>query len=167
MPGTPAIMPGCTGGLYLNTGTYGTPVWTEQVLVKDVKFGSPWTFAKAQDRSTPIDLYVKAKVDIPIQVVMRADPGAAEYASWVDCHWDRSGFFDALCLNGKATQIGASGVRGPYLVSMGDEPQEIEGVVYDTFDLKPTKDTLGNVPKSALVTDDDGDPLLAYTAITY
>lgn len=167
MPATSEIMAGCAAGLYKNTGTYGTPVWVEITIVKDVKPAFPWDFAEALSRETPVKLYAKTQVDVPLQVVMRADPASVDYALWVEVAGERATYMDLLVLNTKIGVIGGCGVRGPYLLSLTEEPETINETIYSTFDLKPTLDVAGHVPVWALVTDDDDDPLLAFVAIHY
>src|SRR5579872_487475 len=112
MAAIPEIMAGAAGALYVNSGTYNMPVWGEFVTIKDVKPQYPWTYTKSQSRETPVDLYVKTKVDLPVQVVMRADPASSEYTTFVGAHWDRTAIEDLLILNAKKTVVGASGTRG-------------------------------------------------------
>lgn len=144
------LLPGINCGLYLNGGTYGTPVWADQTLAKSAKPGFPWDFAGADWRETPIKLYAKTQVDIGYQVMMRADPASTTYAAWVAAHWSRTQTLDLLILNSRITTEGARGVRGEFLVSISDEAQEIEGIVYTTFDLKPTL-TPNGVPVSVVM----------------
>lgn len=138
-----AIMVGGEAGLYRNTGTYAAPVWAEVVLARDVTPGGGWDFVEASDRQTAIKLYAKTQLDKPHQVVMRADITEAEYASWVECANKRKATFDLLILNQKRTVTGAVGFRGPFLISLTGEPQEIGGVIYSTFELRATRDTAG------------------------
>lgn len=132
------LLPGINGGLYKNTATYNTPTWADQTSVKSAKPGFAWDFAEATNRASPVKLFAKTLVDIAIQVMMRADPGDAVYTAWVNASWSRTTVFDLMVLNSKVSTEGARGVRGEFLISLSDEAQEIEGVVYTTFDLKPT-----------------------------
>lgn len=163
MPAVTQILPGANAGIYENTGTYGTPVWTEQTSVKDVKPQYPWDFADTQSRATPIKLYAKTLIDLPVQVVMRADPADAEYAAWILAHWSRTAVMELLIINSKITTLGAAGTRGEYVVSMSEEPQEIDGTIYATFELRPTL-TANGYPKYAVIAT---GPTPAFTAITY
>lgn len=149
MSAYPMITVGGAAGLYRNTGTQGTPVWSEVVIVRDVTPQNGWDFPEGSTRATPLKLYAKAQVDNPIQVVMRADILDAEYQAWVAAHWSRIAVFDLLVLNAKRTVVGASGWRGPYLVSMTEEAQVIDGVIYSTFELRPTYDTESDIPVTA------------------
>jgi hypothetical protein len=68
----------------------------------------------------------------------------------VDAHWSRTTVLDLLVLNSKITTEGARGIRGEFLVSLTDEPQEIDGIVFSTFELKPTYSANG-YPKSVVM----------------
>lgn len=178
---TVQIMPGPLGGLYRNTTQaladlnatntqFGNPTWTDQLVVKDVKPVYPWDKAEALSRETPLKLYAKTQMDLSFQVVVRADLGNADYIAWVNKAFSRQGTFDLLVLNHKITTPGALGVRGEFLVSMPEEPQEIGGTLYATFDLIPTR-TVNALPKFAMVTSvavgPPAVPTLTFTDITY
>ena len=182
MPGVPAgavsaIMPGATGGIYRNLngaplspyrlpGEYAGPNWGEQVIVKEVKPQFPWDLAESLSRETPVKLYAKAQIDLPIQVVMRADVADGTYNLWVNAAFSRLNTFDLLVLNNKLNVPGALGVRGEYLISMPEEPQPIDGTLYATFELKPTR-TPNGTPLFALVGAGGGGGAVIYTPITY
>jgi hypothetical protein len=101
-------------------------------------------------RESPVKLYAKTIVDLVLSVMMRADPADTVYAAWVDAHWSRTTVLDLLVLNSKITTEGARGIRGEFLVSLTDEPQEIDGIVFSTFELKPTYSANG-YPKSVVM----------------
>lgn len=158
-----AIMVGGAAAMYRNSGSFASPVWEEQTLVRDVTPSGGYDFVEASDRSTPLKLYAKTQIDAPIQVVMRADVTDSEYLLWLVAAQSRKNTLDLLILNGTRTQNGASGWRGPFLVSLTGEPQEIGGVIYSTFELRATRDTDGNVVLAADVT--GGAPV--YNAIAW
>ena len=144
------ILLGIAAGLYRNSGSYGTPTWGAQNIVRSVSPAFPWDFAEAPSRATPVKIYGKTQVDMAIQVMMRADPADANFAAWVVAHWSRTAVLDLLILNAKLTTEGARGVRGEFLVSLSGEPQEIEGSIVATFDIKPTI-TANGLPKSVVM----------------
>ena len=158
-----AIMVGGEAGLYRNSGTYASPVWVEVVLARDVTPSGGWDFVEASDRQTALKLYAKTQIDAPIQVLMRADITNAEYALWVQSANLRKDTLDLLVLNQKRTVTGALGWRGPFLLALTGEPQEIGGVVSSTFELRATRDTDGNYVKVA----ENEAGTLTYTAITF
>lgn len=144
------LLPGINCGLYSNGGTYGSPSWADQTLVKSVKSGKPWDFAEASWRETPVKLFAKTLVDLSLQVMMRSDPASTIFAAWLAAHWSRTTVLDLLILNSKITTEAATGIRGEFLVSLSDDAQELEGIVFTTFDLKPTL-TANGLPKSVIM----------------
>jgi hypothetical protein len=169
-----ALMPGCAAGLYLNAAAgntaYNSPTWLEVTDVKDVKVTLPWDFAESRSRDTPLKLYAKTGQDLSHQIVMRADPADATFQLFIQVAGTRAGvnaIRDLLILDAKQTVIGAVGVRGPFLLSIGDAPQDIDGMIYYTFDLKPTVDLYSNLPVLALVSNNNNNAVVTYTSITY
>ena len=144
------LLPGINCGLYKNSATYATPTWVDQTLAKSAKPGFPWDFAEASWRETPVKLYAKTLVDLSYQVLMRSDPASTIFTAWVAAHWSRTGVLDLLILDSKITTEGATGVRGEFLVSISDAAQEIDNIVYTTFDLKPTYSANG-FPQSVVM----------------
>lgn len=159
-----AIMVGGEAGVYRNTGTAASPVWVEATEVRDVTPSGGYDFVEASDRETALKLYAKTQLDKPIQVVMRADATNQEYLTWLGAAFSRKSALDLLILNAKNTVVGASGFRGPWLVSLTGEPQEIGGVIYSTFELRPTRDTAGNYVQGA---DVEAGPTIVYTPVTF
>lgn len=132
------VMPGIFAGCYKNGGTYGSPTWADQTSVKNLKIGFPWDFVDAMSRQYPVKVYAKTFLDIPVQAVLRTDPADAILAAWVAAAFSRTTTFDLLIINSKLATQGAYGIRGEFLLSLADEPQEESGSIYTTFDLKPT-----------------------------
>ena len=58
---------------------------------------------------------------------------------------------DSLVLNGLITTEGASGYRGEFLVSLTGEPQEADGSIYHTYELKPTFTTNAAGPSTVVM----------------
>jgi len=163
MSAVPQVLPGINGGCYKNTGTYGTPVWADQTSVKNAKLAFPWDFVEALSRQYPVKLYAKSLIDVPVEIVMRADPADAIYAAWVAASFGRTTVLDLMVLNSKITTQGCVGIRGEYLLSLTGEPQEENGTVYSTFELKPAL-TANGVPQWVTM---GASSTPAFTAITY
>lgn len=156
---------GAEGELSVNGGTWGAPIWGENTLVREVRLPSPWDFAEFTDRSTPVKRYKKSLIDVPAQVIMRADPSSVPYGAWIAAALNRNTIFDLLILNTKRTVRGGRGIRGNFLVSLSDEAQVLADGVYTTFDLRPTDDTANNVIQIATVSLADGT--LGFVNFTY
>lgn len=133
-----ALKPGIGGRVYRNTGTYGSPSWTAQNLVKDVHLAMPWDMVEAGSRETKAKLFMKTRTDITPQVVMRADDADAGYLAFRAAANSPTAVLDLLILDGLISVEGVHGVRAEFIVNLATQPQEIDGSIYDTFDLKPT-----------------------------
>lgn len=133
-----ANKPGVAAGLYRNTGTYGSPSWTAQTFVHSVRPSMPWGKVEAGARYTRANVYMKARADLTIEVMMKADAADAGYQAFRAAAVSPTTVVDCLVLDGLITIEGACGWRGEFLVNLTGAPQEIDGSIYDTFELFPT-----------------------------
>ena len=137
MAATSAVKPGIGGRVYRNTATYGSPTWTAQQSVKDCTPSIPWDMQEAGSRETRAKLYAKTRADLGVQLVMRADDAATDFNAFADAAVSPTAVLDLLILDGLISVEGVRGFRAEWNVSLSGQPQEIDGVIYDTFDLKP------------------------------
>lgn len=137
MAAASAVKPGAAARGYRNTGTYGSPTWTAVNLIKDVTFALPWDMVEAGARETRSKLYMKARVDPMITVVARADDADTGFNALADAACSPTSKPDMMFLDAAITVEGARGIRAQWNVSLTGQPQEIDGSVYDTFELKP------------------------------
>lgn len=137
MAAAAGVKPGIDGALYRNTGTYGSPTWTEVTLVKDVTPRRQWDMQEAGSRETKAKLMAKTRIDVGAQAVVRTDCANAGYQALYDASNSSSSLLDMLILDGPLTQEGAAGVRGHFNVNSTGAPQEADGIIYETFDLAP------------------------------
>lgn len=152
---------GIDGAVYRNTGTYGSPTWTEITNVRDVSPAFPWDMGDASSRATPVKLYRKTQTDWSTQVVVRTDDADAGYQALYDSAMGAGLPIELMVLNGPVTEEGAAGVRAHWNVSLAGTAQGAGDVQYDTYDLKPGFHTDG-VPK---VVDVGTASALTYTAL--
>lgn len=132
------VKAGVNAKIYRNTGTYGSPTWTAVGLVKDDTEGTPWDMVEAGARETKAKLYAKTRTDISESVVVRADDSDAGYNAFATAAESQTTVMDLLILDGPITAEGARGLRAEFLVNKTGKPKEIDGVIYVTFELKPT-----------------------------
>lgn len=137
MAATSAVKPGVNARVYRNTGTYGSPTWTAVNLTKDGNVSAPWDMVEAGARETKAKLYGKTRIDIQIGLTVRADDLDAGYNALADAAMSQTTVMDMLILDGPITVEGARGFRAHFLVNESSQPQEIDGIIYDSFDLKP------------------------------
>lgn len=147
MAATSAPKTGINSGGYRNTGTYGSPTWSEMTLIRDVSPAMPWDMGDASSRATRAKLYTKTQCDIGYQVVMRADDADAAYQAMYDASVSPTAVVDLMLLDGDITTEGAMGVRAEFNVIFVSQTQGAGDVVYTTFELKPAPSNNG-VPKS-------------------
>lgn len=138
MSATSQILPGIRGGAYRNSATYASPTWVIMPLVRDATPQWVWDFVEASVRATSAKLYAKSQVDVGGSLVLRADPADAAYLALIDASASRTSVLDLLLLDALITVEGSHGIRGEFLVGAEPQDQSIGGVIYTTFQLKPT-----------------------------
>ena len=145
-----ANKPGIGGRRYRNTGSYGSPTWTAQLFDLSVTPSMPWDFVEGGMRSTRAKTYMKARADLSIQVMAKVDDSDAGALAILAAAMSPTTVIDCLVLNGLISVEGVSGFRGEFLVNLTGEPQEADGSIYVSFDLKPTW-TLNAVGPSTVI----------------
>lgn len=129
--------------VYRNTGTYGSPTWTEITLIRDATMSCPWDLVDASSRAHRVKLFAKTLEDITVNVVLRADDAdAAAIALYAAAHEDTA--LDLLVLDGPIATEGSSGLRAHFIVNLTGQDQGSGSVVYNTYDLKPAFSSEGN-----------------------
>lgn len=146
-----ANKPGIGGRVYRNTASYGTPTWTHQDFVKDVTPSMPWDWHEAGGRFTRAKVKMKGRTDLSFQVVMKADDADAGYQAFRVAAVSPTSVLDLLILDGLVSVEGVSGWRGEFLVGLVGAPQEIDGSIYDTFELHPTQTTNADGPSTVVM----------------
>jgi hypothetical protein len=149
MAATDGVRTGIGCKMYRNTGSYGTPTWTEIGHVRDVSAGAPWDLVDASIRAARVKVYAATQVDFAISAVVRKNDADAGYQA-LRAAADEGTALDLLVLDGAVTNEGARGFRAHFIPSLTGQDQAIGAVVYDTFDLKPSYSVDGN-PKYAVV----------------
>ena len=157
---TSAPMPGATAGGYRNTGTGGSPTWTEMTSINSVTgFGDDWEFGDASTRQTRAKLYDKTQVELGGTIRMLANPAAADYAAMIAASASPANTIDLMILHGKVTVEGVPGVRACYKVKrLGN--QEINGIIFDEFECKPYMAGASPVTPSTVVMGSGSAPTL-------
>lgn len=137
MAAASAVKPGIKGGLYRNTGTYGSPTWTEVGLVREATVSMPWDMSEAGARQTNSKLYGKTRVDPGITFDLRADDADTAYIAIFAAAVSQSTQLDLMALDGKITVEGAMGVRGKWIINQTGQAQPIDANIYTPFEAKP------------------------------
>lgn len=136
--------------VYRNTGTYGSPTWTEITLVRDGSISGKWNRSDASARQTKAVLQAKTQMAITGSLTVRADDADAGYQALFDAAMDVSDSApDLLMLDGAITVEGAKGFRFHANLDF-EQDQSIGNVIYTTFALDPAWNT-GGYPSYAEV----------------
>lgn len=150
MAATDQEMPGSVAGAYRNTGTYGSPTWTEITSAQGGEIGDQWDFGDASKRVTRAKLYQKTQIDMASKLTLVANPAAADYVAFYGAAQSKTASLDCLLLNGKISTEGAIGIRSEFQISRQKENQEMGGVIVNNFDLMPIATTNG-VPSTVVM----------------
>lgn len=137
MAAVAGVKVGIEGAVYRNTGTYGSPTWTEVTLVRDVDPKFPWDMGDASSRETRAKLYAKTMIDIAVSLTVRADDANTGYQALFDAAMSPTTVLDMLVLDGPLTAEGSMGVRSHFNASETGQSQGASDVIYTTFELKP------------------------------
>lgn len=142
---------GIDAKLYYNTGTYGSPTWTEVTCVKDFKLNLKWSTTEAPSRANRVGEKAKLQIDISGTGQLKASDTDTAYVAFWNALVSSTGNLDVLILNGDKANNGSRGVRYDALVTDGSEDQGIGNAIYDDIELVPDAFKT-NPPKYAVVT---------------
>ncbi len=131
-----AIQPAVDAGFYRNTGSYGTPTWTEVTIIRDVSdAGQKWDWADASSRQSRSKLFGKTQMDPSGTIAARADPADAGYqAIWTASVTTTP--IDVMILDGDIATEGVKGKRMHAGFNIGQD-QSIGNIIYTEFEYKP------------------------------
>lgn len=152
---------GIDGKVYRNTGTYGTPTWTEITLVKDVQVSPTWSKADSSSRASKVMSDVKAQLALAFTISVKVSLTDAGYIALMDSFVDPDGVIDMLVLNGDTATNGVEGWRFDAGVFGASEDQSIGAALYRDFDIGPSGHAV-NVSKRVTVA--AGAPVFASIA---
>lgn len=131
-----AIQPAADAGAYRNTGTYGTPTWTEIDIIRDVPdAGQKWNWGDASARASKAILFGKTQIDLSGSITARADPADAGYQAIWTAAVTRTPI-DIMILDGDIATEGVKGKRIHAGFSIGQD-QSIGNIIYTDFEYKP------------------------------
>lgn len=120
-----------------NTGTDGSPVWSEVGGINNFDPKEVWRKQEAMRRARVAVESVKTVLDRTATGTILRDSTDANYLAFLESARKRNHPLDLMILDGPIDEAGSSGFRGKFLV-MGDEgSQNVEDVLYMTFTLEP------------------------------
>lgn len=147
--GSPVSQLGILSNLYLNTGTYNSPVWAAVGLVGDCTVTAEWDEAEASSRLSRGKLSSKSMLALEIAGKLLASKTDTSYATLMSA-MANDNVINVMALNGSSNSNGVRGWMFDAQIFKANEDQGLNVAVSDEFSLKPTFS--GNAPNQVLVT---------------
>lgn len=119
-------------------GNYNTPTFTELELARDVQITPAWDEAEAFSRETIMKEFAKGLLGLEFTMSVKCAVGDPAYDAMMDSFADRKGVIDMVILDGGQTTNGSEGFRFDAGVFSAGQNQEISGVQYRDFGVKPS-----------------------------
>lgn len=123
---------------YLNTGSYGSPTWSEVPNISDLTLNRAWDEGDASTRESAMKQAVKTLLDAAVSGKLKFTIGDSNTTTILDALDSPTTTIDIMCLNGPQTTNGMKGVRYPAQVTQGNEDQGLGVVLYEDIKFMPT-----------------------------
>lgn len=149
---------GIKGKSYRNSGTYGTPTWSEITVISDLQVGSNWQTAKSTTRASRINTEVPTTLSLSVTGKIRNDDDDTNFIAILAAYHGPTAV-DILVLDGSNSTDGSQGYRGYWYFKKFDLPQGLDDAQFFDFELTP--DSATQPMKTAAV----ASSTLGYTAI--
>ena len=127
--------------LYLNTGSYGSPTWSEVANISDLTLNRAWDEAEANSRESSMKMALKTLLDGSVSGKMKFTIGDSNTTTILDALNSPTTALDIMCLNQSQTTTGAYGLRYPCQVTQGNEDQGLGVALYEDLKFMPTPST--------------------------
>lgn len=141
---------GIDSKVYRNTGTYGSPTWTEISLVRDVQVNPSWGRADSSSRASKVMSEVKTQLTVAFTLSVKVSLTDTGYIALMDSFVDSDGVLDLMIINGTNTTNGVEGWRFDAGVFTASEDQSIGNTLYRDFEVGPSGHAT-NAPKRVVV----------------
>lgn len=146
--------------VYRNTGSYGSPTWSEVTRISDFTPNEKWDVAEIMIRLARVKFGAKTTLDIGFTGKLLRDDDDANYLAFVDAARSPDDVVDLLILDGPNDVVGSIGVRADYQITDNTGSQNPGDVLY--MDLNGVPYPTANSPSFAEV---EAGPTITYTAI--
>lgn len=123
--------------LYRNTGTYGSPVWNEVPIVRDLTLTRTKGEADVSNRGSRYKKRKSTLIDAGFTTEMVWDTDSDDFVAFQEA-FDNDEPIELLVLDGPVTTPGSQGLRGEFDVFKFDRKEPLEGAVMVDIDCKPT-----------------------------
>lgn len=142
-------MLGILAKVYRNTGSYGSPTWSECALFSDVNVSPAWDEGSADARESRIKQVRKTMLGLEVTGKMKKKIADANYEAFMNALLSDA-VLDVLVLDGPKETEGVRGWRFDAQVFTGTEDQAMNvGALYVDLKLAPSLDT--NAPLAVKV----------------
>ena len=112
--------------LYINTGTYDTPVWLEAKRISDVEIENSAATSETDSRESPNTKTSVGNAKFGITTTYQKLRGVADSVLPLLRGSKRTGdCLDVLALDDAVTVNGATGIRGPFVVTSMNKSEQI------------------------------------------
>lgn len=149
----------CT--LARNTGTWGSPTWTELTCVVEVDPPPGWDTTEIKTRASRVKFGAKTMFGLEFTFRVLCDDSDTGYTALMTAFQSLTADVDLLLIDGPVTTVGSFGFRGHFQIAEGGQPQPPDDVLYRTFKAVPYPQAT-EVPQYAEVT---AGPAFTYTSI--
>lgn len=121
----------------LNTGSFGSPTWSNVTLVGDASVPFEWTEGDGSTRGSRLEMSVKTMLKVGFQAKVRTDDTDANFQTiWNAAQNDT--ILNVLILDGPLTVAGPRGYWLDTQVFSNSQDQALKGVLFNEFNFKPT-----------------------------
>lgn len=131
-----SVQLGRLAAFYLNTGTYGSPVWSLVANISDLTVSGEWDLADASTRESAVKMQVPTLVDLSVAGKMKFANGDTNTVSIVQAFFNQT-ILDIMALNGPQTTAGNFGVRFPCRVTSRNEDQGVGVAIFEDVKFVP------------------------------
>lgn len=133
-----ALKYGFKGKVYFNTGSYGSPTWTEISAVRDIKVGADFTEFDASTRAAGgIGQAEPVILNLELSGMIKTDESDTNGFVAMETAFLTRAATDVLILDGGSAVNGSRGYRVDMKVFKFGEDQALDKVNFREFSLKP------------------------------
>lgn len=136
-----------TGGdckLYINTGSWASPTWTEVTNVRDLTMSLSKTLADASRRVSAWKQYVSGQKDTRITFQMVWDDEDTNFQLFLDAY-NNDTTVECLVISGAYNVAGTEGLRAVFEIANCQRNEPLDDVVTAEIELAPAYDANGPV----------------------
>lgn len=133
---------------YLNSGSFGSPTWSEVPNISDLTRNGEWETVDASTRESSAKMAIKTLIDFGVSGKLKFAAGDGNTVAIMDAFFSPDAVIDIMVLNGALTRSGAYGVRYQCQVTSDNEDQGLSAAVFEDLKFMPTP---GNPPASVKV----------------